>query len=53
MFRLCIYLLIVIFMFLAGCGGTRYNWVPQGSVESGPPNVEYEGTKIPDPNSQL
>ncbi len=52
MFRLCICLVIVIFMSLTGCG-VSYNWVPQGSVEYGPPNVEYEGTGIPDPTSEL
>ena len=43
---------IVIFVSLVGCG-VRYNWVPQETVESGPPNVDYQGTGIPDPDSEL
>lgn len=42
---------IAIFMFLAGCG-VRYNWVPAAD-ESRPPNVEYQGTRVPDPESEL
>jgi hypothetical protein len=52
MSRLFICLLIVISISLAGCGGVRYNWVPQGTVEYGPPEAEYEGTGIPDPKSE-
>lgn len=51
MFKLCICVVIMIFLSLAGCG-VRYNWVPQ-SDEPGPPNVDYEGTGISDPNSKL
>jgi len=43
MFKLCVSIMIIIF--LAGCGGTRYNWVPQA-------DVEYEGTGISDPDSE-
>jgi hypothetical protein len=49
MFKLCVSIMIIVF--LAGCG-VRYNWVPQ-SDEPGPPNVDYEGTGISDPNSKL
>jgi hypothetical protein len=52
MSKLCICLAIVIFMSLTACGGTRYNWVPQAD-DLRPPNIEYEGTGIPDPNSEL
>jgi hypothetical protein len=52
MSKLCICLVIVISISLAGCG-VRYNWVPQGTVESGPPDVEYEGTGVPDRDSEL
>ena len=51
MFKLWICVaIIVIFVSFAGCG-TRYNWVP---VADGPgtPNVEYEGTGIPDPEQK-
>ncbi len=52
MFKLFICVAIAIFMSLAGCG-VSYNWVPKGSVESRPPSVEYEGTGVSDPNSEL
>jgi len=52
MSKLFICLSIAVFMSLAACGGTRYNWVPQAD-DSRPPNTEYEGTGIPDPNSEL
>jgi len=42
---------IAIFLSLVGCG-VRYNWVP-ATDESGPPNVEYQGTGISDPDSEL
>ena len=52
MFKLCICVAIAIFMSLAGCG-VRYNWVPKESIESPPPSVEYEGTGVSDPDSEL
>jgi len=52
MSKLCICLAIAVVMSLAGCG-VRYNWVPQGEVEHGAPNVEYQGVGVPDPNSDL
>jgi hypothetical protein len=51
MFKLFICVVIMIFLSLAGCG-VRYNWVPQ-SDEPGPPNVEYQGTGISNPDSNL
>jgi hypothetical protein len=42
---------MVILMSLAACGGTRYTWVPQGTHVYVDP--EYEGTGIPDPDSEL
>lgn len=50
--KLGICVAIVLFMALAGCG-VRYNWVPRESVDSRPPNVEYEGSGISDPDSEL
>jgi hypothetical protein len=44
------FFLAIAILLLAGCG-VRYNWVP--AADSGSPNVEYEGTGIPDPDSEL
>lgn len=52
MSKLGICVAVMIFISLVGCG-VRYNWVPQGSVEPGPPNIDYEGTGISDPDSEL
>ena len=52
MSKLFICLLIVISISLAGCG-VRYNWVPQGTAQYGPPEAEYQGTGIKDPKSEL